>query len=47
MKNYKIKVNNDCWVSLLEEKDSVCFVKMYLFENAIIEPLEKVLTKNG
>tara|TARA_B110000285_G_C15077438_1_gene591570 strand:+ start:520 stop:786 length:267 start_codon:yes stop_codon:yes gene_type:complete len=31
----------------VEEKDCICFVKMYLFENDIIEPLEIELKKLG
>ena len=41
MKNYRLKILDNAKVTLKEEKDSVAFVKMYLFENAIIEPLEK------
>lgn len=45
LKNYHLKLFNDQSVSLIEEKDSVSFVKMYLLEKEIIEPLEKELKK--
>ena len=47
LKNYHLKLYDGSGVSLEEEKDSICFVKLYLFENDIIEPLENELKKLG
>ena len=45
LKNYHLKLYDGSGVSLEEDKDSICFVKLYLFENDIIEPLENELKK--
>lgn len=45
LKNYRMKILNETQVSLVEDKElgQVCFVKLYLFENEFIKPLEKHL----
>jgi hypothetical protein len=48
LKNYEIKIVSDDQIALNEtEKGSVCFVKLYLLEKEILEPLSQHLKKQN